>query len=147
MKNTQKLGFLGEKVTKQHLIYRGLEHVSSNYRKKYGEIDLIMKGVSREKLAKRQEEQEKLFFFEVKTVSRESFTKETANNYEQKEGIYRPEDNIDSRKLKKMTRVIRMWMEEQGVDETANWSFNVALVYWSRQEQKFYIKIIWDLVL
>ena len=154
------LGFIGEQAVKKHLISKGLEFVSSNYRKKYGEIDLIMRLAKTSGMSERDE---KLLFFEVKTVSRERFdgdvvgdrpdiSRETSVR-QRRQGLrgdfgeYRPEDNVHSFKLKKLSRIIKIWLEENNVGESAEWSFNVALVYLSKTEKKFYIKILWDVIL
>ncbi len=41
-KNTQKLGQEGEQLALQFLNEQGLRHVESNFRRPFGEIDLIM---------------------------------------------------------------------------------------------------------
>ena len=52
------IGKLGEMLIVKHLRNKGYALVESNYRKGYGEIDLIMK------------KDGKIYFIEVKTVSR-----------------------------------------------------------------------------
>ena len=154
----QKLGFVGEQVTKKHLLSKGLEFVSSNFRRKYGEIDLIMKVPAGAGVAGRG--RERLMFFEVKTVSRERFdgslvgnrpdiSRETSKCRTFGEGFndYRPEDNVSVSKIRKTRRIIKIWLEENKMSESADWSFNVALVYLSKSEKKFYIKILWDVIL
>ena len=134
------LGRIGENVTKKLLLERGFTFVSANYRQKCGEIDLIM--------AKNG----KTCFFEVKTVSRESFldiSRETA--LAQAGGgagpSHRAEDNLTPSKLKKIARTIKMWMVEQNCDENMDWNFNVALVYAAELDKRFYVKFLWDVVL
>lgn len=159
-KDHLKLGFVGEQVTKKHLLAKGLEFVGSNFRRKYGEIDLIMK-VPKGDLAgssgRSGRSSERLMFFEIKTVSYENISRETAgfsgevgrlarNKQEGRTGFdeYRPEDNVNASKLRKIRRIIKIWLEENKVAESADWSFNVVLVYLSKTEKKFYIKILWD---
>lgn len=157
----QKLGFVGEQVTKKHLLSKGLEFVESNFRRKYGEIDLIMKAPTGAGVASIG--RERLMFFEVKTVSRERFGGSLVGNRPDisretfgrrggsgsREGFndYCPEDNVNVSKLRKTRRIIKIWLEENKMSESADWSFNVALVYLSKSEKKFYIKILWDVII
>lgn len=161
----QKLGFVGEQVTKKHLLSKGLEFVESNFRRKYGEIDLIMKVPAGAGVAGRG--RERLMFFEVKTVSRQRFDGSLMGNrpdisretfgrrggWGSQEGLnegfsdYRPEDNVSVSKIRKTRRIIKIWLEENKMSESADWSFNIALVYLSKSEKKFYIKILWDVIL
>jgi len=138
-KSTVAMGKIGEDVTKKHLLIKNFGFIEQNYRKKCGEIDLIMKYKN------------KIMFFEVKTVSREIFklpftdiSRETGNGCGDQ---YRAEDNVHPSKLKKISKTIKLWMEENGVLESIDWAFNVAVVYFSRNQKKFYIKYIWDVIL
>lgn len=140
-KNTTKLGSIGENVTKKHLLSKNFGFIEANYRKKCGEIDLIMKYKG------------KIMFFEVKTVSREmALARNRGFSHETSElsgevGEYRPEDNVHPLKLNKISKTIRVWMEENRVPESADWSFNVAIVYFSGRQKKCYIKFIWDVII
>jgi len=131
--NKNALGRLAEQVTKKHLLKKGLEFVVSNYRKPFGEIDLIMKRSGR------------IYFFEVKSVSRE-MSHRLARGVGRSD-TYRPEDNAHPHKLRKLSRVIKVWLSENDLDESCQWSFNVVLVYFSRRESKFWVKILWNVIL
>lgn len=63
MAKHNEVGRIGEGIAKEFLIGKGFIFVSANYRKVYGEIDLIFKDISN-----------KLVFVEVKTVSWETPT-------------------------------------------------------------------------
>lgn len=87
-------GNLGESVAAEYLESRGFKILERNYRKPWGEIDIIAlkNNVVR--------------FIEVKSVTREirngSVTREMDN---------RPEELIDARKLKKLARTASLYME------------------------------------
>jgi putative endonuclease len=82
----KEVGRIGEEIACQFLARRGFTIISKNYRKPWGEIDIIAEkaGIVR--------------FVEVKAVSRES-------NY------YRPEELVDGRKLRKLARTANLYME------------------------------------
>jgi putative endonuclease len=82
----KRTGKGGEEVAAQFLERKGFKVVEMNYRKKWGEIDIVAvkDGVVR--------------FVEVKTVSRESET-------------YRPEELLHISKLRKVARTAALYME------------------------------------
>ena len=82
-KNTGKGG---EEIAAQFLERKGYKVIEKNYRKKWGEIDIIA------------EKDGTVRFVEVKTVSRES---------EQ----YRPEELLHTSKLRKVARTAALYME------------------------------------
>lgn len=125
----QTLGRMGESAVKNLLISKGFMLIEANYREKCGELDLIMA------------KNDIVSFFEVKTVSRERFTAQISRE------TYRPEENVHSFKLRKIGKTIRYWLACHALDESKDWNFNVACVYFSQREGKFYVKFLWDIVL
>ena len=87
-----KTGFLGEKVAAQFLMRKGYKIIEMNYRKPWGEIDIIAEkgGVVR--------------FVEVKTASGDFSTFSRENN------TYRPEEQIHPAKLRKVIRTAQLYM-------------------------------------
>lgn len=83
-KNTGKGG---EEVACQFLIRKGYKVIERNYRRKWGEIDIIA------------EKDGTVRFVEVKAVSRESED-------------YRPEELLHISKLRKVARTAALYMEE-----------------------------------
>src|SRR3989344_777581 len=86
-------GCVGEDVATQFLEQKGFKVIARNYRKPWGEIDIIAEkaGVVR--------------FVEVKAVSRESLSdvsREMSN--------YRPEEQVHPSKLKKICRTAELYM-------------------------------------
>src|SRR3989344_3016573 len=83
----QKTGAIGESIAEQFLRSKGYKIFVKNYRKPWGEIDIIA------------EKGDTVRFVEVKTVSRES------------RAVHRPEELIDRRKLSKVARTAALYME------------------------------------
>jgi putative endonuclease len=80
------IGKLGEDIACQFLVRKGYKILSRNYRKPWGEIDVIA------------EKANSIRFVEVKAVSRES-------------KYHEPEELVDERKLKKLARTAALYME------------------------------------
>lgn len=85
----------GEEVACQFLERRGYHVIERNYRRKWGEIDIIAEkgGVVR--------------FVEVKAVSREKMPDVS------REMDYRPEELVHHSKLRKVARTAALYMEEK----------------------------------
>jgi putative endonuclease len=94
----KNVGSIGESVAVAFLIRKGFEVVERNYKKPYGEIDIIAKkgGIIR--------------FIEVKTVSRENISKDREDS-----GGYRPEELVHSRKLDKISKIAQTYVHENNV--------------------------------
>ncbi|RJR14349.1 YraN family protein [Candidatus Parcubacteria bacterium] len=84
----QKRGQKGESIAEIFLKRKGYRVIQKNYRKPWGEIDIIA------------EKGNIVRFVEVKTVSRENY--ELSHN---------PEDLVDRRKLIKVARTAALYME------------------------------------
>ena len=91
----KRVGRIGEGIAAQFLEGKGFKIIARNYRKPWGEIDIIAekRGVVR--------------FVEVKAVSRERLPDVS------REMDYRPEEMVDSRKLRKLARTAALYMEVQ----------------------------------
>ena len=122
-------GQIGEKLTTQYLINQGFDLVARNYRKKWGEIDVI---VSKDN---------KIHFVEVKTVS--YGTKRDLHNAVSY-GTWRPEENVHPFKLKKLSRAIESWLMEHKYD--GEWQIDVAAVRIVPRETFSTIKIIENII-
>lgn len=98
MKNAtdrRRVGAVGERLAAEYLEKRGYRIISRNYRKPYGEIDIVA------------EKEGELRFVEVKTVSREilpGVSRETND--------YRPEEQVHPAKLKRLERAISAYVGE-----------------------------------
>lgn len=89
----KEVGRMGESIAAQFLERKGFKIITRNYRKPWGEIDIIAekRGIVR--------------FVEVKAVSRESLPD---ISYEMD---YRPEEMVNRRKLRKLARTAALYME------------------------------------
>lgn len=87
------LGSLGETIALDFLRKKGYSFLAKNYRKRWGEIDLIL------------QKGETVHFVEVKTTSSKTgFSRENGNT---------PEELAHASKLKKVARTALLYMEEK----------------------------------
>lgn len=124
MKNTEHLrvGKLGEDIACRFLKGKGYSIVARNYRKQYGEIDIICKL------------RDKLEFVEVKTVARETAS-----------AGYRPEENVHNKKLERLSKTIATYLFEYSY--LAEWVFSVITVEIDEKTKKARIRHIHDIPL
>jgi len=87
------VGRLGEEIASQFLIKKGFKILDRNYRKPWGEIDIIA------------EKDNVVRFVEVKAISREILPDSL------EEIDYRPEEMVTKEKLKKVGRTATLFME------------------------------------
>lgn len=122
----QKIGVIGEDIACTFLVKQGFSVIHRNYRKKYGEIDVICQknGI--------------LHFIEVKTVSRENVSRETPDSY-------RPEDNIHEAKLRRLGRTIEAYLLEY--DREDEWLFHAVIVLLDTKAKVAKVRFLQDLVL
>ena len=111
-----KIGSLGESIACKHLKNIGFSVIDRNYRKAFGEIDIIAKkgGV--------------LHFVEVKTVSREA-----------KDGID-PADNIHERKMQKFGRAVQSFLFDH--KESDRWQIDALLIVLDLEKKTAKVQII-----
>ncbi len=121
-----RVGQYGETVTLNHLKRKGFSLLGRNYRKKWGEIDLILKKGGT------------VHFVEVKTVS--YGTKGGGVSYE----TWLPEENVDQRKLDKLLRTISSWLAEHNYE--GEWQLDVASVRVDLERRRGRIKILENIV-
>ena len=89
---TSQTGAVGEDIACTFLVRKGFRIIEKNYRKPWGEIDIIA------------EKNNEVRFVEVKAVSGdlEKFSRES--------NTYRPEEQIHPAKLKKIVRTAQLYM-------------------------------------
>ena len=122
MNNNNEIGVLGEDIASRFLKNEGFQVVERNYRKKWGEIDIVARETKRENLSKKTI----IHFIEVKSVSRETkedVTHETSRNYR------RPEDAVHPLKVKRLKRVIQSYLLEKNRGENLEWQFDIIAVF------------------
>lgn len=89
----KETGRIGEQVAADFLAQKGFTVITRNYRKPWGEIDIIA------------EKGNCVHFVEVKTFSRE-----TLPDVSREMSDYRPEEQVHPGKLKKISRTAEMYM-------------------------------------
>jgi putative endonuclease len=108
--NRKEVGRIGEAVAAQFLERKGFTIIDRNYRKPWGEIDIIA------------EKGNVVRFVEVKTLSRENLsdvTRERSN--------YRPEEQVHPMKLRKIGRTAELYMN--GKHDDRDFQIDVVGVY------------------
>lgn len=143
-KHNQNIGRIGEETACKFLMKQGYRIILRNYRKKWGEIDIIAK------------KDTLVYFIEVKTVSRNLFYNQDKNavSYENKKHVepetldnYRPEDNIHSWKLKRLSRTIQTYLNESSMSENDEWQFDAITVLLDIETKTAKVEHIKDIVL
>ena len=128
----QKIGEIGENIAVKFLVKHLFSILDRNYTKKWGEIDIVA------------EKEGKLYFIEVKSVSRpdlESVTRETLDQYN-------PEDNMHPWKLKRLARTIQTYLLSKNVDEKEiDWQVDLLVVFLSLKDKSAKIKVVKDIIL
>jgi putative endonuclease len=96
----KEVGRIGEEIAAQFLQGKGFVILERNYRKPWGEIDIIaQKG-------------DAVRFVEVKAVSRESLPEDVSREMSD----YRPEEQVHPTKLKKVARTAELYMAHKNDD-------------------------------
>jgi putative endonuclease len=126
-----EIGAEGEMVAAEFLESKGLTIVDRNFRKPYGEIDIV----AREKSGL-------IRFVEVKTVSWE--TVEGTKGRVPHE-TYRPEDNVHQAKLLRLGRVVETYLVSRGIED--DWEFDVLAVYLDQKSKTAKVRWLKDIVL
>ena len=95
---TSQTGAIGEDVACVYLQQKGFKIIARNYRKPWGEIDIIA------------EKNGEVRFIEVKAVSADH------NKFSRESNSYRPEEQIHPAKLKKIARTAQLYMANREDD-------------------------------
>lgn len=150
----QKIGEIGENIATRFLVKHGYSIIDRNYTKKWGEIDIIA------------EKDSKLYFIEVKSVSRmpaealakakitppsdvkrETFYKNVSRETLKNLDNYRAEDNMHPWKLKRLSRTIQTYLMSNRIPENKEWQVDLLIVYLDLKNKKAKVKIVPDIVL
>jgi len=131
MASHNEVGKIGEEIASSFLKKKGLDVVTRNYWKPYGEIDIVARersGLTR--------------FVEVKAVSYETGGKGDPTVSD--ETSHRPEENVHPQKIKRLSRVIEAYTVSH---ETGDWRFDVLAVYIDQKARKSKVKWLKDIIL
>lgn len=124
----QIIGQIGEEKASEFLKKHGFTILDRNYRKKWGEIDVIA------------QKADNLHFFEVKTVSRRTLP--SSNNDE-----YLAEENIHPWKMQRLSRAVQTYLLEKRVSDDLDWQIDGLTVYLEKGSNKVMkIEIIEDIL-
>ena len=131
---TQKIGEIGENIAVKFLMKHDFLIEDRNYTKKWGEIDIIA------------EKDGKLYFIEVKSVSRSNL--DNVNNVSQETlDHYNPEDNMHPWKLRRMSRTIQTYLLDKKIGDEKEWQVDLLVVFLDVKNKKAKIKIVKDIIL
>ena len=122
--NTRIKGALGENIACEYLGREKFTVIARNYRKKWGEIDVIDK---KDKV---------LHFFEVKSVTGPM-----------RASGWRPEENVHSFKTKQISRMIKTYFMENHLEQDAEFHFHVLCVFMDNDTRTARVKWIKDVIL
>lgn len=131
MAKHNETGATGESVVAKYLENKGFLVLDRNYKRKWGELDIIAQkdGV--------------LHFVEVKTVSRPSF----GGHFTQEVNTYRPEDNMHPWKLKRLQRALQTYLLEKYRSKEPPWQFDLACVFLDQEKKVAKIRFMENLIL
>jgi putative endonuclease len=128
----QKIGEIGENIAVKFLMKHNFYILERNYTKKWGEIDIIA------------EKRGKIYFIEVKSVSRENFDSVIhETNLEE----HRPEENVHPWKIKRMYRTIQTYLLSKNIPEEREWQVDLLIVYMDLKNKKAKVKTLEDIVI
>mgnify|MGYP001608143160 CR=1 FL=1 len=130
----RETGDLGEEVACKYLQNKGFSLVERNYLRKWGEIDIVVAKAN------------KLYFVEVKTVSRESSSWQ-GRGVTREPGGYRPEDNVHPSKLKRLHRAIQTYLVDHKVPEGQGWQIDLACVYLDFTVRRAKVELLENIIL
>ncbi len=121
----QKIGQIGEDIASKFLVKHGFEVIQRNYRKVFGEIDIIC------------QKNFKFHFVEVKTVSR----KTQISNFDS----HRPEDNVSEKKLIRIGRTVQSYIFEHNLNN--EWQFDVITVCLDHECKTANVSVMNDIII
>ena len=122
------VGQMGEDIACRYLERKGHHIIDRNFRMKFGEIDVV------------REKGTTVFISEVKTVVGSSMG-ESDN--------HRPEENVSSWKLKKLSRVVQVYLSEKynlSHTSTMRWKFLVIAIVLDVEEKTARVRVIEDVL-
>ena len=128
---TRQIGEIGENIAEKFLMKHDFLILDRNYTKKWGEIDIIA------------EKSNKLYFVEVKSVSKPNLDIVTRDTLDQ----YHPEDNMHPWKLKRMSRTIQTYLLSKKILDEKEWQVDLLVIFLDIKNKKAKIKVVSDIIL
>jgi putative endonuclease len=130
MAKHNETGAIGEDVMTKYLENKGFIIIDRNYRKKWGELDIIA------------EKDKILHFVEVKTVSRKLY----GSSFETEINNYRPEDNMHPWKIQRLRRALQTYLLEKYKNDPL-WQFDLGCVFLDHERRIARVKFMENLIL
>jgi putative endonuclease len=130
MAKHNEIGKMGEDVATKYLENKGFIIIDRNYRKKWGELDII---AQKDKV---------LHFVEVKSVSRKSY----GGSFEKEINNYRPEDNMHPWKIQRLRRALQTYLLEKYRNDPL-WQFDLACVFLDMERRVARVKFMENIIL
>lgn len=124
-KNTRKIGELGELIACEYLVKKGFSITTRNYRKSWGEIDII---ANKDSL---------IHFIEVKSVSNTSSVISGHN----------PEENVHGWKIRQIRKMVQTYFDENAFGLDTEFVFHVICVYLNYKTRKAKVRMIENIIL
>lgn len=123
------IGKLGEDIACRFLKGKRFDVVERNYRKKWGEIDIVGR------------KNGTLYFFEVKSVTGKLDVRQV-----DREHGFRAEDNLHPHKLKRLARTVETYLAERRV-AGASWEFVALVVVIDEKQRRARVSMLDNIVL
>ena len=123
MAEHNEIGRIGEKITKTFLMKHGFSVLETNYRTRYGEIDIIA------------EKDKHLRFIEVKSVK--------VRDVNRTEGLsVQPEENLTFSKWSKFKISVETYLRHKSVSHETKWQIDLACVYINTEAREGRVKLL-----
>ena len=109
----QNIGKLGEDIAVKYLENHGYSVLERNYRKPWGEIDIVaLENIKKNQFLALQSQE--LVFFEVKSQNQ---------RFE-----WRPEENVTRHKKHQLSRIVATYLKEHKIPENQDWRIDVLAI-------------------
>lgn len=131
MAEHNKAGKTGEDVAFKYLRREGHKLLKKNYTRKWGEIDIVTYN----------KKTKTIHFVEVKSVSCENLDKASVDTE-----ILGPEERIDDKKLKRISRAIQTYITENRLSRLG-WQFDVLVVFLDTDRKEAKIKELKNVII
>ena len=135
----QHIGEIGEDIAVKHLVKHFFEILDRNYRKKWGEIDIVAK------------KDDILHFIEVKTVNvsprQEFFKIPDGVSHETKNESYQPEENVHLWKRQRLARAIKTYLLENKVPDEIEWQVDIMAIFLDFKTRRAKIRLTENIIL
>ncbi len=124
----QNVGQIGEGVAVKHLVKHSFKILDRNYRKKWGEIDVIAK------------KDNVLHFIEVKSIQWPYDKPINAKDFQ-------PEENMHLWKRQRLARTIKTYLSDIRVSDEVEWQVDVIAIFLDFNVRRAKIRITENIIL